>query len=42
MTQNQEIKLGKKPWITKGIEKACKKKNTLYVQFVKKRTIESE
>lgn len=42
MIQNQENKSAKKPWITKGIENACKKKNTLYAKFVKNRTIESE
>lgn len=36
MIQNQENKSAKKPWITKGIENACKKKNTLYAKFVKK------
>jgi len=34
MIHNQENKSAKKPWITKGIEKACKKKNALYVKFV--------
>ena len=42
MIQNQESKFAKKPWITKGIKNACKKKNILYAKFVKKRTIESE
>ncbi len=27
-----------KPWITKGIEDACKKKNNLYKRFIKHRT----
>lgn len=31
-----------KPWITKGIENACKKKNVLYRRFLKHRTIEAE
>ena len=31
-----------KPWITKGIANACKKKNTLYRIFINKRTIETE
>ena len=35
-------KFGGKPWLTKGIQKACKKKNTLYKDFLKKRTIEAE
>lgn len=32
----------KKPWITKGIIKACKKKNKLYRNFIKYRTIYAE
>ncbi len=31
-----------KPWITKGIEKACKKKNALYRKFIVIRTIQAE
>jgi len=31
-----------KPWITKGLQNACKKKNTLYREFIKQRTIEAE
>lgn len=31
-----------KPWITKGIENACKKKNVLYRRFLKHRTKEAE
>lgn len=31
-----------KPWISKGIINACKKKNLLYKEFLKKRTIEAE
>ena len=31
-----------KPWFTKSLENACKKKNNLYRKFVKLRTIESE
>ncbi|XP_051941777.1 uncharacterized protein LOC127614482 [Hippocampus zosterae] len=31
-----------KPWITKGIENACKKKNNLYKLFLKFRTEEAE
>ena len=31
-----------KPWITKGIETACKKKNVLYRKFIKLRTTEAE
>lgn len=30
------------PWITKGLARACKKKNKLYKEFVKYRTIEKE
>ena len=35
-------KFGGKPWITNGIQKACKKKNALYKEFLKKRTTEAE
>uniref|UniRef100_A0A8C6LAH3 Reverse transcriptase domain-containing protein n=1 Tax=Nothobranchius furzeri TaxID=105023 RepID=A0A8C6LAH3_NOTFU len=35
-------KYAKKPWITKGIQKACRKKNKLYKDFLKKRTEEAE
>ena len=31
-----------KPWISKGLHNACKKKNTLYREFVKHRTKEAE
>lgn len=31
-----------KPWITKGIVKACKKKNTLYRKFIAIRTKQAE
>ena len=34
--------LVEKPWITRGIEKACKKKNVLYRRFLKLRTKEAE
>ena len=30
------------PWITKGLHNACKKKNTLYREFIKRRTREAE
>lgn len=30
------------PWITKGIQNACKKKNTLYRDFIRQRTKEAE
>ncbi len=35
-------KIEDKPWITKGIEKACKKKNALYKTFIATRTIQAE
>uniref|UniRef100_A0A3B3C2G3 Reverse transcriptase domain-containing protein n=1 Tax=Oryzias melastigma TaxID=30732 RepID=A0A3B3C2G3_ORYME len=35
-------KFAAKPWMTKGIQKACKKKNKLYKEFLKKRTIEAQ
>ena len=31
-----------KPWISKGLHNACKKKNTLYREFVKHRIKEAE
>lgn len=31
-----------KPWITKGLQNACKKKNTLYREFIKQRTRDAE
>lgn len=31
-----------RPWITKGLQNACKKKNTLYREFLKERTKEAE
>ena len=31
-----------KPWITKGIEDACKKKNNLYKRYIKQRTKDAE
>lgn len=30
------------PWLTKGLQNACKKKNFLYRQFLKLRTVEAE
>ena len=35
-------KLTNKPWISKGLHNACRKKNTLYREFVKHRTQETE
>ena len=35
-------KYAEKPWITKGIENACKKKNELYKDLLKNRTVEAE
>ena len=32
----------KKPWITKGLQNACKKKNKLYKDFIKSRTTVNE
>ena len=31
-----------KPWVTKGLRNACKKKRNLYVKFLKRRSSESE
>ena len=41
-TPNKIIKRQEKPWITNGIENACKKKNMLYKTFLKHRTEEAE
>lgn len=30
------------PWLTKGLKNACKKKNALYRNFIRKRTKEAE
>ncbi len=35
-------KYADKPWITKGLQNACKKKNVLYKEFIKHRTKEAE
>lgn len=40
--ENIKQKYIEKPWISKGIINACKKKNLLYKEFLKKRTIEAE
>lgn len=39
-TQNSKNR--RKSWLTKGLEKACKKKNKLYMEFLKHRTKEKE
>lgn len=31
-----------KPWFTRGIQKACKRKNKLYKDFLRKKTKEAE
>lgn len=41
-TMNNRARNNKKPWLTKGISKACKKKNKLYRDFVKYRTANAE
>ena len=33
-----KFKYSDSPWITKGLQNACKKKNTLYKEFIKLRT----
>ena len=38
----KERKIEEKPWMTRGLENACKKKNILYKQFLKTRTKEAE
>ena len=30
------------PWITKGLQNACKKKNTLYREFIRLKTVEAD
>ena len=40
LTQNSKTR--RKSWITKGLEKSCKKKNKLYREFLKHRTKEKE
>ena len=41
---NEKVKKNRtdKPWMTKSLINACKKKNLLYRQFLKKRTDECE
>ena len=41
-SQSPQKHKNEKPWITKGLENACKKKNTLYKLFIKHRTEEAE
>uniref|UniRef100_A0A8C6M161 Reverse transcriptase domain-containing protein n=1 Tax=Nothobranchius furzeri TaxID=105023 RepID=A0A8C6M161_NOTFU len=38
----QRNKYKEKPWMTKGLQNACNKKNTLYREFIKNRTTEAE
>ena len=37
-----KFKYSDSPWITKGLQNACKKKNTLYKEFIKLRTKDAE
>ena len=39
---SRKHKYSDRPWITKGLQNACKKKNTLYREFIKERTKEAE
>ncbi len=39
---NRKLKYIDHPWITKGLQNACKKKNTLYKEFIRHTTKESE
>ena len=39
---NRLLKYNKCPWITKGLQNACKKKNTLYRDFIRHRTKDAE
>lgn len=38
-TDNKKLKYTDKQWMTKGLQNACKKKKTLYREFIKHRTI---
>lgn len=38
----RNITKNRKPWVTKGLEKACTKKNRLYREFLKHRTKDKE
>ena len=38
----QKNKYNKKPWMSRGLQNACKKKNKLYRDFIKARTQEAE
>lgn len=39
---NRNFKYTNCPWITKGLQNACKKKNTLHRDFIRQRTKEAE
>lgn len=39
---NKKNKLIKCPRLTKGLQNACNKKNSLYTQFIKVKTVEVE
>ena len=39
---NMNHKYNNNQWITKGLQNACKKKNTLYREFIKRRKREAE
>ena len=40
--RKQKDNYGKNPWITRGLQNACKKKKKLYRDFIKSRTREAE
>ncbi|XP_061127169.1 uncharacterized protein LOC133147269 [Syngnathus typhle] len=39
---NRKLKYVNHPWITKGLQNACKEKNTIYREFIRQRTKEAE
>lgn len=41
-SQSRKQKCKDNQWITKGLQNACKKKNTLYREFIKHKTKEAE
>ena len=42
VSYSEKQKYEEKPWITKGLQNACKKKNLLYREFLKQRTVNAE
>ena len=42
VTKDPQKRLEKKPWFTKGLKRACTKKNKLYNAFIVMRSAEAE